>query len=122
MASAERQPLQMRDSQTHNRRTPGVNFGRFLAAREARLLGGVAPGSPAGGERERKTEARVAKSAVRGLSMGEENERSIIPVPSNISRFSRGTDRRFLSPWIFFSQLEVVIVSIGQAPKNSQSN
>jgi hypothetical protein len=30
-ASAERQSLQMRDSQTHNRRSPGVSFGRFLA-------------------------------------------------------------------------------------------
>jgi hypothetical protein len=33
MASAERQSRQMRDSQTQNRRSPGVNFGRFLADR-----------------------------------------------------------------------------------------
>src|SRR5271165_3734731 len=33
MASAERQPLQMRDSQTHNRRSTRVNFGRFLTDR-----------------------------------------------------------------------------------------
>ena len=31
--SADRQPLQMRESQTHNRRSTGVNFGRFLADR-----------------------------------------------------------------------------------------
>ena len=30
MASAERLPLQMRDGQTHNRRSTRVNFGRFL--------------------------------------------------------------------------------------------
>jgi hypothetical protein len=29
----ERQPLQMRQSQTHNKRSNGVNFGRFLADR-----------------------------------------------------------------------------------------
>jgi hypothetical protein len=29
MASAERQSLQTRDSQTHNKRSPEVNFGRF---------------------------------------------------------------------------------------------
>src|SRR5229473_6191112 len=33
MTSAKRQSLQMRDSQTHNRRSPGVNLGRFLADR-----------------------------------------------------------------------------------------
>jgi len=33
MASAERQPLQMRESQTHNKRSDGVNFGRFLEDR-----------------------------------------------------------------------------------------
>ena len=33
MASAARQSLQMRDRQTHNRRSPAVNFGRFLAHR-----------------------------------------------------------------------------------------
>jgi len=32
MASAERQSLQMRDRQIHNRRSPQLNFGRFLAA------------------------------------------------------------------------------------------
>ena len=31
MAKAERQSCQMRDNQTHNRRSDGVNFGRFLA-------------------------------------------------------------------------------------------
>jgi uncharacterized protein YcbX len=33
MASAERQPLQTRESQTHNKRSNGVNFGRFLEDR-----------------------------------------------------------------------------------------
>src|SRR5215472_17525471 len=33
MASAERQSLQMRENQTHNKRSQGVNFGRFLADR-----------------------------------------------------------------------------------------
>jgi uncharacterized protein YcbX len=33
MASAERQPLQMRESQTHHKRSNGFNFGRFLADR-----------------------------------------------------------------------------------------
>ena len=33
----------------------------------------------------------MAKTAVRKLSMGEENEGSIIPVLSNISRFPRST-------------------------------
>jgi hypothetical protein len=33
MAKAERQSLQMRDNQTNNRRSDGVNFGRFLAQR-----------------------------------------------------------------------------------------
>jgi hypothetical protein len=33
MANAERQSLQMRENQTHNKRSHGVNFGRFLADR-----------------------------------------------------------------------------------------
>jgi hypothetical protein len=33
IASAERQSRQMRDSPIHNRRSPAVNFGRFLADR-----------------------------------------------------------------------------------------
>jgi len=33
MARAERQSRQVRDSQTHNRRSAGVNFGRFFAER-----------------------------------------------------------------------------------------
>src|SRR5215471_20039409 len=42
---------------------------------------------------ERKIEARVARSVFREMSIGEENyERSIIPLRSDISRFSRGTD------------------------------
>jgi Transposase IS116/IS110/IS902 family len=33
MVSAERQPLQMRQSQTHNKRSARVSFGRFLEDR-----------------------------------------------------------------------------------------
>ena len=33
MTRAERQSLQRRDSQPHNRQSAGVNFGRFLAER-----------------------------------------------------------------------------------------
>jgi hypothetical protein len=33
MANAERQSLQMRENQIHNKRSHGVNFGRFLAHR-----------------------------------------------------------------------------------------
>src|SRR5215472_7631880 len=41
---------------------------------------------------ERKIEASVARSVFREMSIGEENyERSIIPLRSDISRFSRGT-------------------------------
>src|ERR1700757_3757582 len=42
--------------------------------------------------REREIEASVARSVFREMSIGEENyERSIIPLRSDISRFSRGT-------------------------------
>jgi len=42
--------------------------------------------------RERKIENKVAKSVVREMSIGEENyARSIIPIRSDISMFSRGT-------------------------------
>jgi len=34
-ASAERQSLQMWDSQAHTRRSTGVNLGRFLAERRS---------------------------------------------------------------------------------------
>jgi hypothetical protein len=42
--------------------------------------------------RERKIVDKVAKSVVREMSIGEENyARSIIPIRSDISMFSRGT-------------------------------
>jgi hypothetical protein len=42
--------------------------------------------------RERKIEDRVTRSVARRMSIGRENyERSIIPIGSDISRFSRGT-------------------------------
>ena len=46
--------------------------------------------------RERKIEDRVARSVVRDMSIGGENyERSIIPLRSDISRFSRCTGALF---------------------------
>jgi hypothetical protein len=38
-----------------------------------------------------KIEDRVARSVVREMSIGENNERKITPIRSNISRFLRGT-------------------------------
>ena len=93
MASTERQSFQMRDRQTHKRRSAGVNRGRFLAERwstpiwwrRARFSGSTAA-------RERKIGDSVTRSVVREMSIGGKNyERSIVPVRSDISRFSRGT-------------------------------
>jgi hypothetical protein len=74
-ASAERQPLQMRESQTHNKRSNGVNFGRFLEDlcstpiwwRGARFSSWSAA-------REWKIEDRVARSV-------GNNTRPIAPTP-----------------------------------------
>ena len=41
--------------------------------------------------REWKIEDRFARSVVREMSIGENYERKITPIRSNISRFSRGT-------------------------------
>jgi len=72
MASADRQPLQMRESQTHNRRSTGVNFGRFLADRWSTPIwwrrARFSSWRPA---REWKIEDRVAKSVVREIGIGE---------------------------------------------------
>jgi len=88
MASDERQPLQRPDRQTHNRRSPCVNFGRFLAVRcSTPIWWRSARFSSWRAERERMTEDRVQKSAVRGMSIGEENERSIIPVAQTFRGF-----------------------------------
>ena|ERR1700730_13586068 len=63
MASAERQ---MRDSQTHNRRSPEVNFGRFLAdLRSTPIWCRRAKFSSWRVARERKSEDRVASGGVR---------------------------------------------------------
>jgi hypothetical protein len=97
MANAERQSHQRRDRQTHNIRSPEVNFGRFTADlcstpiwwRRARF-------SSLRAARERKIEDSVARSVVREMSIGENYDRSIIPVRSDISRFSRGTGGRVI--------------------------
>jgi hypothetical protein len=68
MASAERQSLQTRDSQTHNRRSPGVNFGRVLAdLRSTPIWWRGAKFSSWRVARERKIEDRVACSGVREM-------------------------------------------------------
>src|SRR5260370_26293421 len=41
--------------------------------------------------RERKIKDRVARNVVREMSIGENYERNITPIHSDISRFSRGT-------------------------------
>ena len=51
MVSAGRQPLQMRDSQTHSRRSTRVNLVVFVRIAEAHRFGGVKPGFPAGTQR-----------------------------------------------------------------------
>ena len=51
--------------------------------------------------RERKSEDKVARNRVREMSIGENYEKNITPIRSDISRFSRGTDscvRAFRSP------------------------
>src|SRR5712691_6688834 len=73
MARAERQSPQMRDSPTHNRRSSGVNFGRFLAdRRRTPTWWRRARFSSWRAARERKIEDRVAKSVVREMSIGGE--------------------------------------------------
>jgi hypothetical protein len=61
MASAERESLQMRESQTHNRRSTEVNSGDFSQIPEAHQFAGAEPGSPAEGQHAHgrsKTELR----------------------------------------------------------------
>jgi hypothetical protein len=92
MASAERQSSQSRDRHMHNKRSPEVNFERFLEDlrstpiwwRRARFLSSRAA-------RERKIEEKAARSVVRGLSIGEDYKINITLIRSDISRFSRGT-------------------------------
>src|ERR1700746_620568 len=96
MASAERQPLHTRDSQTQRRRSMGVNLGRFLAERcSTPIWWRSARFSNSRAARKRKIEDKVAKRVAKEISIGGENyDSSIIPVRSDISRFSRGTDTR----------------------------
>src|SRR5271169_3295035 len=98
IASTERQSLQTRDRQTQKRRSTGVNLGRFLVERcstpswwrRARF-------SSSRAARERKIKHKLNRSFVSEMSIGGENyQRSIIPVRSDISRFSRGTVSRQL--------------------------
>ena len=93
MASAELQPLHTRDSETQRRRSTGVNLGRFLAERcSTPIWWRKAKFSSWRTTRERKIEDKVAKRVAKEMSIGGENyDCSIIPVRSDISRFSSGT-------------------------------
>jgi len=92
MARAERQSHQRRERQIHNRRSPEVNFGRFLLdLRSTPIWWRRAKFSSSRAARERKIEDEVARSVVRGRSIGENYQRTIIPILSDISRFSGGT-------------------------------
>jgi hypothetical protein len=91
MASAERQPLHTRDSQTQRRRSPGVNLGRFLAERcstpiwwrNARFsIWRIARG--------RKIEDKVAKRVTKEMNIGgEDYDSSIIPAPQTFRGFRK---------------------------------
>jgi len=75
MAMAESQSGQRRDRQIHNRRSPEVNFGRFLADRRStplwwRRARFSSPGQHGNG-RSRTALLSVAKSEVRKMSIGE---------------------------------------------------
>src|SRR5260370_23867449 len=85
----------MANSQTHNRRSSGVNLGRFLTERcSTPIWCRRARFSSSRAERERKIENRVGRTA-RKMSIGRENyHKSIIPFLSDTSRFSGGTDPR----------------------------
>ena len=71
----------------------GVNLGRFLAERcSTPIWWRSARFSNSRAARERKTEDKVAKRVAKEMSIGGENyDSSIIPVRSDISRFSRST-------------------------------
>ena len=71
----------------------GVNLGRFLAERcNTPIWWRTARFSNSRAARERKIEDKVAKRVAKEISIGGESyDSSIIPVRSDISRFSRGT-------------------------------
>src|SRR5438445_3863704 len=82
IASAERQSLQRRDRQIHNRRSLKVNFGRFLADLcSTPIWWRRAKFSSSRAARERNIGDRVARSVVRAMSIGENYERNINPHP-----------------------------------------
>src|SRR5437016_7970216 len=95
MASVERQSRQIRESPTHNRRSSGVNWRRFLADRNSTpIWWRRARFSSWRAARERKIEPRAASSLITEMNIvGENYERSIIPVRSDTSGFSTGTIR-----------------------------
>jgi hypothetical protein len=93
MASAECQSRQRWDRQIHNRRSTEVNFGRLFAdLRSTPIWWRRARFSSSRAARERKIEDRVARRVVREMSIGENYERNITLIRSDIWRFSRGTD------------------------------
>jgi hypothetical protein len=71
----------------------GVNLGRFLAERcNTPIWWRSARFSNSRAARQRKIEDKVAKRVAKEISIGAQNyDSSIIPVRSDISRFSRGT-------------------------------
>jgi hypothetical protein len=72
MASAERQSRQRRDRQIHNRRSPEVNFGRFLAdLRSTAIWWRRARFSSLRAACERKIENRIVRIVLREMSIGE---------------------------------------------------
>ncbi len=93
MDCVERQSRHRRDRQTQSRRSAEVNLGRVLADRlSTPIWWRRARFSSSRSARERKVEPKVTRSVVREMSSGGQNqERSIVPVRSDISRFSRTT-------------------------------
>jgi hypothetical protein len=71
----------------------------FLRNAAARRFGGVKPSSPAGGQRANgRSKTKWRNVSRKEMSIGGENyDCSIIPVRSDISRFSRGTECQSLS-------------------------
>ena len=73
-------------------RSAEVHFGRFLADFCSTPIWWLrARFSSSRAARERKIEDRVASSAAREMIMGENYERNLTLIRSEISRFSRGT-------------------------------
>jgi hypothetical protein len=91
MTSAERQPLQMRDSQTIIGGPLESILGDFLRIAEARRYDGRrARFSELEGSAQWKIEDKFVRSVVREMSISENYEGEVTPIRSNISRSSRG--------------------------------